>query len=192
MKKILFIAFLFVSVFANAQESSVAQKEHINAKDSKSKAVQFMERDGAFLKKEFYYLGTIKGVASEVIITTDLKNNEKIGCLKLRTVDMGVAYIGFLDTDELSAAIQSLEYVKDEVLPSKASTYTEVLYKSRDNVVMGAYTFANGFNDDYKWRVFVKPNDYDGSFEDFSKKHIENFIDYLKRAQSIISEKTKQ
>lgn len=54
---------------------------------------------------------------------------------------------------------------------------------------MGAYTIANGYNNDYKWRVFVKPNDYKGSFEDFNKKHIETFIEYQKRAQSIISEK---
>lgn len=183
MKKVfvlLLVSLMTITSFAQAEDKGNV---------SKSKAVQFMERDGSFLKKEFYYLGTIKGIACEVIITTDLKNNEKIGCLKLRTVAMGIAYIGFLDTDELAAAIQLLEYVKDDVLPSKATTYTEVLYKSRDNVVMGAYTFANGFNDDYKWRVFVKPNDYDGSFEDFNRKHIETFIEYLKRAQSIIAEK---
>lgn len=162
-----------------------------NDKESKSKAVQFMERDGSLLKKEYHNLGTVKGIECEVIITTDLKNSEKIGCLKLKTTSQGFSYNGYLDTDELAAAIQSLEYVKDEVLPSTPNVYTEVLYKSRDNVVMGAYTITSDYKNDYKWRVFVKPNSYKGSFEDFNKKHIETFIEYLNKAQSIISENLK-
>ena len=170
--------------------SSFAQTDG-NDKESKSKAVQFMERDGSLLKKEYHNLGTVKGIECEVIITTDLKNSEKIGCLKLKTTSQGFSYNGYLDTDELAAAIQSLEYVKDEVLPSTPNVYTEVIYKSRDNVVMGAYTITSNYNNDYKWRVFVKPNSYKGSFEDFNKKHIETFIEYLNKAQSIISENVK-
>lgn len=198
MKKLFFIAFLFVSLFACAQESSIAQGQGVT-KESKSKAVQFMDRDGSILKKVYHNLGKVKGIECQVIILTDLKNNEKLGCLQLGTKGNLVFggsrpnYDGILDSDELAAAIQSLEYIKDEVLPNKPSTYTEVLYISRDNVKLGAYTeiINNSNGKSYKWRVFVKPNYYDESLEDFNTKHIETFIEYLKKAQSIISENTK-
>lgn len=196
MKKILLLVFLFISLIAGAQKSPIAQGQSIT-KESKSKAVQFMDRDGSILKKVFHNLGKVKGIECQVIIITDLKNNEKIGCLKLGTksffAGLSSNYNGILDSDELAAAIQSLEYIKDEVLPNKPSTYTEVLYISRDNVKLGAYTDVNEFSNGklYNWKVFVKPDYYDDSFEDFNKKHIETFIEYLKKAQSIISENTK-
>lgn len=185
MKKVfvlLLVSLMTITSFAQAEDKGNV---------SKSKAVQFMERDGSLLKKEYYNLGTVKGIECEVVITTDLKNNEKIGCLKLKTTSLGFYYVGYLDADELAAAIQSLEYIKDVVLSSKPTTHTEVLYKSRDNVVMGTYTVANSFDNSYKWRVFVKPNDYKGSFEDFNQKHIETFIEYMKKSESIIAENTK-
>lgn len=188
MKRIfIFILIILISIESFSQTSNDIRQT------SKSKAVQFMEKDGSFLKKEYYNLGVIKGVECEVIIITDLKDGTKIGCLTLKTSNSGYMYSGTLDADELSAAIQSLEFINKEVLPNEPTKHTEYIYISRDEVRMGIYSYSYmQYNTTkYKWRLFVKPNKYINSLEDFNKKHIETFIEYLKKAQAIIEEETK-
>ena len=158
---------------------------------SKSKTVQFMETTGSFLKKETYFVCNFRGLIFNAIIVTDLKSGFKMGCLMMENNGSVI-----LDADELDAAVQSLEYIKDNVLSDNPGKPTEVYYLSRDNVKLGVYSYDTlGLDKDgakiYEWRIFVRNNNYDLSIKEFNIKHIETFIEYLKKAQVIIAEKTK-
>lgn len=188
MKKILFILALMISTIALGQEQT---NETIK---SKSKSVEFMEKEGSFLKKEFYKLGKVKGVECEVLIMTDLVENTKVGCLRLITSRIsGPQYVGTLDSDELAAATQCLEYIKEQVLPTKSDVYTEYMYLSRDDVKLGVYSeFINGYvNNDMRWRIFVQTRIWLDSKEYFNAKHLDKLIEYLKQAKQMIEDKTK-
>lgn len=170
-----------------------AQTTNLTTRESKSKTVEFEEKNGSFLKKEYYDLDDVKDVKCQVLIITDLKTNDQIGCLLIGTADLTYRYTGILDYDELGAAIESLEYIQREVIPTTPEVQTRVLYTSRDNVTLGVYSYLSmgSTKEVYKWRVYVKPTIYNDSFEGFNKKHIDKLIENLKKAQTLIEKKTK-
>ena len=98
-----------VPVFAQSQV-----KEEIP--ESKSKSLEFLKADGTFIVKEFYDLQKVKGVECQVLIMSNAVSGTKMGCLRLetnyRSQYSSDSYIGTLDSDELDACIQSLEYIK--------------------------------------------------------------------------------
>ena len=120
------ILFLLLSIFVSASSFAQAQKDDVP--ESKSKAVEFMTADGSFLVKEFYDLQKIKGVECQVLIMNNIVSGKKMGCLRLETQYRSQyssdSYIGTLDSDELDACIQSLEYIKNTLLPSAPKVYT--------------------------------------------------------------------
>ena len=189
MKKILFLAVLAImSVTATfAQETE---------KKSASKTVEFLSKDGSFLKKEFYDLPTVKGLYSEsvdcqVLIITDLKDNSKIGCLRLTTYySSSVAndsYIGTLDPDELDACIMCFEKIVSDITVAPASTYTEVEYKTRDGVQLGTYWYEKKS----EWKTYVQTKSYSSrSMTSISSENVSVLISNLKQAKQIIAEKT--
>lgn len=114
MKKVLiaFLTVVFATMIAFAQEQA---KDAIP--ESKSKAIEFLKTDGSLLIKEFYDLVKVKGVECQVLVITNVVSKKKIGCLRLET-KYSSSYssdscIGTLDSDELDACIQSLQYIKD-------------------------------------------------------------------------------
>ena len=187
IKKLLIIIAAMIVDFCplNAQ-----QKE----KESESITLKFMESSGSFLVKEFYDLGTIKGVACKVLIITDIVSNKKIGCMRIETSYRSSynstpdTYIGTLDADELDACISSLRYLKDKIIPQNAKTYTEAQYKSRDNVEIGAY-----FSDvKRKWTAYVQTKSYTSrSMEFFEAENLDALSLTMKKAKEMILEKTK-
>ena len=124
-----------LSIFVSASSFAQAQAKD-EVPESKSKAVEFMTADGSFLVKEFYDLQKIKGVECQVLIMNNVVSGKKMGCLRLETQYRSQyssdSYIGTLDSDELDACIQSLEYIKNTLLPSAPSVYTEAEYKTND------------------------------------------------------------
>lgn len=171
---------------------SVAQNAKSDMEKSDSKSISFMSSSGSFMKKEFYDITKIKGVEYQVLIMTDMLTNRKMGCLRLQTVYSSSyssdTYIGTLDSDEIDACIQCLEKLKNEILPTQASVYTELEYKSRDGVKLGAYY------DQKKgaWQAFVYTKGYTSrSAEFFTAENIPAIIDAMANAKKIITEKTK-
>lgn len=170
------------SVFAQTQA-----KDEIP--ESKSKAVEFMTADGSFLVKEFYDLQKIKGVECQVLIMRNVVSGKKMGCLRLvtqyRSQYSSDSYIGTLDSDELDACIQSLEYIINTLLTSTPEVYTEAEYKTSDGVKFGAY-FNKG-----KWTAYVYTKGYTNRSAEFlGTDTINSFIAVMRQAKDIIAKKT--
>lgn len=182
MKKLLLaLTVLMVSSTLCAQE---------NTEKSESKTVEFMSSCGTLLKKEFYNLEKVKGIENQVLILTDLKTGEKVGCMRL-TTEYGsgmntTSYTGTLDFDELDACIQSLTYIREQLLPTTPETYTEALFKTRDKLEFGAFWSSD------KWKAYVQTKGYTThSIEFMATYDLFILIKVMKEAQSIISEKTR-
>lgn len=159
---------------------------------SNSVTLEFMDNSGSFIKKEFYDLPKVKSATCQALILTDIKTNKKIGCLRLKTVyyssytKSSDSYIGTLDYDELDACIQSLTYIKDNLLQAPTDTYTEVEFKTRDNLKIGAFCSKG------KWDAFIYTKGYTSrSAEFFDADNITSLISVMEQAKTIIEEKTK-
>lgn len=187
MKRLLFVLALMMPMFLNAQEKE---------EKSNSKTLEFMAKDGIVLKKEFYNLPDVGSsynkTQNQVLIVTDLKSNEKRGCLRIITnypsSSGNTEYIGTLDPDELDAAIVSMEKILAEIIPTTPETYTEVDYKTRDGIEIGTF-WKEKKNE---WTIYVKTKSYTSrSMSTFKAEELELLIINLKDAKQMINEKTK-
>lgn len=189
MKK--FLTLVVLSIMSLTTTFAQDQQE----KKSASKTVEFMSKDGTFFKKEFYDLPSIgttyNKIDCQVLIITDLKNNNKLGCLRLTTYYSSSVsndeFIGTLDLDELDACILCFEKISSDITISPATTYTEVEYKTRDGVQLG--TFWNSKKSE--WRTYVQTKSYSSrSMTSISSDNVASLISNLKQAKQMISEKT--
>ena len=165
-----------------------------NAKDfkSESNSLQFMSQNGSFIYKEFFDLPSVKKIEFQILIMTDLVDQEKMGCLRLKTQYKSnygtTTYIGTLDYDEIDACIQCLEKLQSDILPSVPSSYVEVTYQTKDGVKIGAYCNEGKSN----WKAYVYTRGYNvDSAEFINAENIVKIIENLKTAKSMIEEKTK-
>ena len=72
MKRIvLLVVAALISICGFAQSKSEDEK-------SESKTLEFMAQGSSLIKKEFYDLGTVKGVKCQVLILTNILKNYKI------------------------------------------------------------------------------------------------------------------
>ncbi len=182
MKYFIFIIALLMPITLCAQE---------NEEKSSSKTVEFLSKDGSFLKKEFYDQPTVGSsynrIDCQVLIITDMKTNQKIGCLRLTTYYGEDEYIGTLDTDEIDACILCLDKIQSDISISTPGTYTEAEYKTRDDVTIGTY-----WNDKKKeWVNYVRTKRYSRSMSTVDKSNLPKLIQNMKDAKEIIVEKTK-
>lgn len=189
MKKFL----IFVVIATMSLTTTFAQEA--TEKKSASKTVEFLSKDGSFYKKEFYDLPAVGSsynkIDCQVLIITDLKSNEKRGCLRLTTYYSSSvtsdSYIGTLDPDELDACIMCFDKIVSEITVSPATTYTEVEYKTRDGVQLGTY-----WNDKKsEWRTYVQTKYYiSRSMSSISNDNVASLVNNLKQAKQMIAEKT--
>ena len=168
-----------------------AQKS-TNEDKTESKTLEFISRGSSLIRKEFYDLGSVKGVQCEVLIVTDLLKNEKMGCLRLKTKYTSSystdTYIGTLDYDEIEDCIKSLNHIKDNILPSIPSTYTEVEYSTRDNIKVGAYYNEKKLS----WTAYVYIKSYTSrSAEFFDAASLSLLVNKMASAKNMIAEKIK-
>lgn len=187
MKKILLIlVFVLISTGVNfAQEKT-------NNNKSESKTLEFMAKGSSLIKKEFYDLGSVKGVKCQVLIVTNLLQNSKIGCLRLETTYTGYytsdTYIGTLDYDEIDDCITSINFIKENILISSPEVYTETEYSTRDNIEIGAFYNFNKAS----WSAYVYTQNYTSrSAEFFDSSSLSTLVNVMIKAKEMISEKTK-
>ena len=178
---IFLLSFVLMSNGAFAQESK---------EESKSKTVEFMAGCGSLMKKEFYDLPKVKSVENQVLIITNVLTGKKVGCLRVETSyyngHSSDSYIGTLDYEELDACVKSLTYIKDELLNSTPEVYTEAVYKTLDNLKLGAFYSNN------KWTAFVYTKGYTSRSAEFlDSSNITTFIEVMNQAKAMITEKTK-
>ena len=186
MKRILFFV---IAVLLSAP--CFAQND-ANEVKSESKTLEFISRGSSLIKKEFYDLGSVKGVECQVLIVTDLLKNEKMGCLRLETKYTSSystdTYVGTLDYDEIEDCIKSLNYIKDNILPSIPSTYTEVEYSTRDNIEVGAYYSEKKL----AWIAYTYTKSYTSrSAEFFDAASLSLLVNKMAIAKNTIAEKIK-
>ncbi len=183
MKKILItIVLMCCCCLAFSQEKQSPEQE------STSKTIEFMRKDGTLLQREFYPLGKVIGVDCEVLVITDLISKKKIGCLRLTTESSynSDTYIGTLDYDEIAACMKSINYISENLLDVVPTTYTEVEYKTRDKVMIGAYS-KNG-----KWSAYVQTKSYTTrSIAFLAANDLQQLVSIMEQAKSLIEEKTK-
>ena len=187
MRKVILL--LMLSIFVSATSFAQTQaKDEVS--ESKCKAREFLNGRSYFLVKEFFDLQKIGGVECQVLIMNKIVSGEKIGCLRLETQyklysDNIIRYTGFIDYDELDACIQSLEYIKNTLLPSAPKVSMKADYTTKDGVYFGV-RYNNR-----KWTPFV--------YTSFDKKsecvldveNIDSLIAVMHQAKSMIAEKTK-
>lgn len=165
-----------------------------NENKSESKALDFMSASSALMKKESYDLGSVKGVKCQVLIITNVLQNTKIGCLRLETSYYAGnyssdSYIGTLDYDEIEDCISSINYIKDNVLPNKPASYTEIEYSTRDNIEVGAYYNTKKSS----WTAYVYTKSYTSrSAEYFDSTSLSDLVAIMVQAKNMIAEKIQQ
>jgi hypothetical protein len=186
MKKVIFvITAIFITSLGFAQEISDKEK-------TDSKALEFMSNGSSLIKKEFYDLKSVKGVKCQVLIITNILQNSKMGCLRLETRYTGYStsdtYIGTLDYDEIDDCIKSINYIKDNLLISTPSVYTETEYRTRDRIEVGAY-----YNEKQSvWKAYVYTKSYTSrSAEYFDASSLASLAEVMEQAKIMIEEKTK-
>ncbi len=193
---------LFLSLLLISFSALLFAQETKNEPVSQSKSIEFLSNKGLFVLKEFYNLGKIKGMVIYkdirfemdciVLILTDIKNNTKISCLKLETTNGSlsneITYTGTIDADELDDCIQILEYISNNLLSTRPAVYTEVEYRTRDFVKIGA------FYDDktVEWKVFVFPESSSNSAFYINPSEIANLKSVFERAKYVIRDKTSK
>ena len=184
MKKLFFLLVLLCSVaVSNAQEKETEK--------SQSNAVLFEQSIGSLIRKDFYNLPKVRGVENQVLILTDILTGKKIGCLRIETKPFSASnetYVGRLDFDELDAAIKSLSYIKETILPTTPDVYSEIVFKSKDGVQLGTY-----FNEKTKkWVVVIYTKSYTSrSAKYFDETELSEMIEIMKTAKSKIQGLTK-
>lgn len=184
MKKLFILLVLLCSVaVSNAQEKETEK--------SQSKAVLFEESIGSLIRKDFYNLPKIRGVETQVLILTDILTGKKIGCLRIEPkqyTSPNTTCVGTLDFDELDAAIKSLSYIKETILPTTPDVYSEIVFKSIDGVQLGTY-----FNEKTKkWVGFIYTNSYTSRSAKYcDERELSEMIEIMKTAKSKIQELTK-
>lgn len=178
--------FLFLSIMLSI---NVFSEEHTK---SESKTVDFLSENGTFIQKEYYELPKVKGIEFSVLVLTDLMSTRKMGCLRLKTKEYKTystqEYIGTLDADEIDACLQCLNLLKDKVITSSPSVYTETEYKTRDGVIVGSFYNTSKS----QWTAYIQTKSYiQESFTSINSDNIPEIIDRLKQAKIIIAEKAK-
>lgn len=190
MKRILFLCTLTLCNLAITAQENGNNNPKEEKTTSTSKAIEFSNSNGTLITKDFYDLPKVKSVECQVLIMTDVVKTEKIGCLRLITYHKSSyskdTYIGTLDYEELDACIQSLTYIKEQLLPSNPTVYTETEFRTSDGVELGAY-YSKG-----KWTAYVHTKGYTRySAEYFNSSNIEDLISVMVQAKTMIEEKTK-
>lgn len=181
MKKALLVIAVVLITFV-----SVAQEK------SESKTLEFMSEGSSLIKKEFYDLGSVKGVKCQVLIVTNLLQNTKLGCLRLETTypsySSSDTYIGTLDYDEIDDCIKSIDYIKNNILTSIPDIYTETQYSTRDNIQVGAYYSEKKAS----WTAYVYTKAYTSrSAAFFDSTSLAALVAVMTKAKIMIEEKIK-
>lgn len=186
MKKfVLVLLALSVSLMSFAQDKEQENK-------SESKTLEFMSKGGSLIKKEFFDIGSVKGVKCQVLIITDLLSDTKMGCLRLETryssssYSSSQTYIGTLDYDEIGDCIASIDYIRENIITSTPPTYTETTYKTRDNIEVGTYYSEKSG----KWMAYVYTKNYTSrSAEFFDSSSLLSLSTLMTTAKNMITEK---
>lgn len=185
MKKLFILLVLLCSVaVSNAQEKETEK--------SQSKAVLFENSIGSLIRKDSYDLPKVGDAEMDVIIMTDIFTGTKIGCLRMTTKyhkydDKYDTYAGYIDFEELDAAIKSLSYIKETILPTTPNVVTRFTFNIKDGGQL-----RTEFNEKTKkWVFSIYTTNYLRSATTCDVTQLSKMIEIMKTAKSKIQELTK-
>lgn len=181
---LLFIVLMLVCTSSFSQEKKEEEK-------SKSEVVEFLQKDGVLLEKNFFDIGKVSGVKFQTIVITDLISKKKVGALRIETShysSIGTdTYIGTLDFDEIDACLKSLEYIKTNILPTTPTVYTECEYKTKDGVKMGVF-WSEG-KKEAAWSLYIQTKSYTNRSNAFiSNDKLDEIMDMMKKSADNLKE----
>ena len=179
MKQLIFILSIMpVVVFGQIAKDTVKKAGITNLEI-------FSEKSGSLIQKEFIDIGSIvhgglypEKYKIQLEIITDLMND-----IKLKGVRLEYKYIntdekiGFLDADEIDAALKAIKIIQTSIIPKTEDNYTEVEFTSRGGFSLGCYYKGN------HWQFFLKVNSY-SSIGMLKSDDIDNLYSLFQEAKS--------
>ncbi len=173
MRNILLLGMILFSFFSFAQ----TKEQDI------SNAEKFSAKSGSLIQKEFIEVGILKSAKIQIVNFTDLISNIKQSALKLEYENVGKystsTKIAMLDIDEVDGLIKSIKILQDKVFNSKATSYTEVTFKSRGGFEAGCYWSKEN------WSTYLKLDKYDkDSYVFLAKEDFSTFLGLLELAKA--------
>lgn len=173
------IALITSILFSTVSIAQIDKEKEIE----RSNIEKFSNRSGVLIQKEFEDIGSIKKCQVQIAVFTDLISNQVTKGVRFEyeyknsyTSDTKLA---LLDEDEISSFITSLTLIKEKVLPSSPTNYTEVSYKSRSGFEGGCFKSKNS------WSIYIKLEKYDSnSYVFMDQQDIDTLLDLMKLAKS--------
>jgi len=159
MKKIVLIAVVLLSfrgVYAQTAELPAEEADLYS-----TRAEKFSDSTGALIQKEYIRVGNILDCVIDVVHYTDLVNGTKVSALRFSDA---LGKVAILDEDEIGALVISMKIIRDTVLVSAPSHYTETFFRSRCGFEAGSY-YDKGV-----WKSYLKLRRHDNNSYTFMKK----------------------
>ncbi|WP_431244668.1 hypothetical protein ACQ9BO_10580 [Flavobacterium sp. P21] len=149
----------------------------------KSNAEKFSDKSGTVIQKEFIDVGDLKKCKIQIAKFTDLVSNQKTSAVRFEYSYVSSyssdTKLALLDSDEIDGLIKSLKLVQEKILPTTATSYTEVSFRSRSGFEAGRYSKKNS------WDFYMKLERYDGkSYVFLDKEDLPKLLSILEQAKA--------
>lgn len=161
-----FSLFLIVSIFSYS----------ISLSQAISNSENFSSKSGALMRTENIQIGVIRSISVFVVHYTDLIQNNKLNSVKIEYTYRGESgtKIEMLDNDEIDALMKSIKIIQDKILPTTASSETDVKYKARGGFGLGCLWI------DSKWQPYLE---IQHSIALITKEELATFYNFLEQAK---------
>lgn len=174
------LSFVFVifSIVVIAQQPAAKQLKEQEV----SNAEKFSDRAGTLIQKEFIDIGELKKCEVQVAKFTDMINGQKSSAVRFeyeyRSSYTSDTKLALLDEDEIDGLIKSLKIIQEKIIPSVASNYTEVNFRSRSGFQAGCFSKKDS------WSAFIKLERFDSnSYVFMEKEDLTKLLDLLLKAK---------
>ncbi len=171
------IKILMASICLLLTFNSVAQVEK---EKERSNAEKFSDKSGTLIQKEFIDVGDLKKCKIQIAKFTDLVSNQKTSAVRFEYSSVSSyssdTKLALLDADEIDGLIKSLKLIQEKVIPTTATSYTEVSFRSRSGFEAGCFSKKTS------WDVYMKLERYDG------KSYVFLDIDDLPKLLSLLEQ----
>ena len=178
MKKLtLILAFIGMTTMIFSQQVAKAKEQEV------SNAEKFSERAGSLVQKEFIEIGTLKKCDIQVAMFTDLISGQKSSAVRFE-YDYKSSYssdtkVAMLDQDEIDGLMKSIKIIQDKILPTSATNYTEVNFRSRSGFAAGCFSKKN------TWTTYMKLEKFDSnSYVFMDKDDLTQLLSLLQQAKT--------
>lgn len=148
-----------------------------------SNADIFVNQSGVLIEKQFWYLGSVKGIEINVLKIYDLNTKKLMNCVRMQ-VDIQNTYgsgkterIRTLDPDEVDGLIGLIKKLESDIFPTQREHYTEVLFRCRSGFIAGAY-YENNL-----WKPFLYFDTVGKSSLFLTHAELSNFLYFLEEAK---------